>query len=151
LILGVFFAFLIGIGVENQVHLPTQIEAYRNDAYILRLRETLRREFLSLAHHQPGALDVRAENRRTRLKEIMDRLEESPPKELHLHDGPAGTGRLVGLGHPSLWGEAQKTIWLLVSEIPGGSLEITAIPGDDQTQSEVPAEATEEPTSALLE
>ena len=40
--MGIFFGFLIVVGVENQLHRRGQTEAYRNDAYSQQLRETIR-------------------------------------------------------------------------------------------------------------
>lgn len=131
LITGIFLVFLVVIGVENQVHMPAQIRAYQNDAYIQRLRETLRREFLDFTYQRPGALDVRGGNTRIRLKQIMKRLDLNLPETLELFNGPAGKGRLVGWGHPFLGGKAEKTAWLLVPGIPGGSLELRAAPSKD--------------------
>ena len=128
LILGAFFAFLIGIGVENQCHMAGQVEAYRNDGYVQRLREALRREFLAQRHGVSGALDVRSENRGIRLGEIMARLEQPPPERLRVVPGAVGTGRLEGLGHPFLGGKPEPTVWLLVPGCPGGSLDFEAIP-----------------------
>jgi len=127
-IIRIFVVLFIGIGVENQCHMLSQLEAYRNDAYIYRLRETIQIEFHSFTRHRPNALDVRAENSHTLLKEILDRVDLPPPETLQIVDGPAGTGRMMGLGHPFLGGEAQDVVWRLAAGIPGGSLEIEAVP-----------------------
>ena len=111
--------------------MPAQIKAYQNDAYIQQLRESLRKEFLSFTYGRPGALDVQGQNTRVHLKKIMERLNIEPPATLEIFDGPAEKGRLVGLGHPFLGGKAENTIWLLAPGIPGGSLEIRAIPLKD--------------------
>jgi hypothetical protein len=127
-IIWIFVVLLIGIGVENQCYMSSQLEAYRNDAYVYGLRETIQREFHSFVRHRPDALDVRAENTHTRLREIMDRFDLFPPQALRIVDGPAGTGRMIGLGHPFLGEEAQEVVWRLVAGIPGGSLDIEAVP-----------------------
>lgn len=129
-IIGIFLVLLIGIGAENQCHMFSQLEGYRNDAYVYRLRETIQEEYLAFTYHLPNALDVRAENPHIRLKDIMDRLDLQPPETLRIVDsGPVGTGRMEGLGHPLFVGvEAQEVVWRLVPGIPGGTLEIEAVP-----------------------
>ena len=128
-IIGIFLVLLIGISAENQCHMFSQLEGYRNDAYVYRLRETIQKEYLAFTYHRPNALDVRAENTGIRLKEIMDRLDLRPPETLHIVDGPVGTGRIEGLGHPLFLGkEEEEVVWRLVPGIPGGSLEIEAVP-----------------------
>lgn len=133
-ILGLFFAFLVGIGIENQCHMGTVLKAYRNDAYIYRLRDMVWQEFRWFRHNRPGALDVRAENRDVRLRELVERLEIDPPESLRMYDGPVGSGKFVGLGHPALGAEAQEVVWMLVPGIPGASLEIEALGEDDRRQ-----------------
>lgn len=141
LVLGAFFAFLVFIGVENQLQMPHEIEAFRNDAYALRLHDQIRREFLAWQAGRSGALDVRAGSLQTRLGEIADRLDLPLPERLVLKDGPAGEGRLSGRGHPYLGGKPEKTVWRLIPGRPGGSLELDARPEGEET---LPFEGDEE-------
>ena len=131
MLLGAFLAFLVLIGLENQIRMFPQLEAFRNDAHVQRLRETLRAEFQAFRHDRPGALDVRGESNGVRLSQICARLASARPRGLKLLDGPPGLGRLVGRGHPFLGGRARQTVWLLAPGLPGGSLEIKAIPQED--------------------
>ena len=133
LILGSFFAFVLFIGVENQIHMPGDVEAFRNDAYVMRLRDRLRREFLAFQAGRRGTLDVRAGNLETELGEIVHLFDLPMPKDLVLVDGPAGVGRLAGMGHPYLGGRPEKTVWQLTAGHPGGSLELDAF--SEQKQS----------------
>ncbi len=133
-ILGLFFAFLVGIGIENLCHMGIVLKAFRNDIYIYRLRDMVWQEFRWFRHDRPGALDVRAENKDVRLQELVERLEIDPPESLRMYDGPAGTGKFVGLGHPALGAAAQEVVWMLVPGHPGASLEIEALGEDDRRQ-----------------
>ncbi len=135
-ILLVFLMFLLAVGTENQLAMPGQVEAYQNDAYVQRLRETLRREFIAYSYGVPGALDVRGRNNRVRLFEIVERQMRPPPGTLALCNGPANQGTLMGLGHPFWGGEPEDTIWRLVPGAPGGSLELEAAPDTSMRSSE---------------
>jgi len=135
LILGSFFTFLLFIGVENQLHMPQEIKAFRNDAYVMRLRDRIRREFLAFQAGQSGALNVRANNLDTKLGEIVDLLDLARPEALVLVNGPAGVGRLTGMGHPHLGGNPEKTVWQLAAGRPGGSLELDVLPAEEPTRS----------------
>lgn len=132
-ILGIFFLFLLAVATENQIYMPRQVEAYQNDAYIFHLRETLRKEFIAFSYGIPGALDVRGRNKGVQLREIMKRQSLPLPEKLFLSDGPAGKGKLTGLGHPFLGGKPERTTWQLVLGAPGGSLELEAVPATHPT------------------
>lgn len=128
LILGGFLAFLFLVGAENQCAMFGQLDAYRNDAYVQRLREELRAEYLAFRHHRPGALDVRGENTGIRLSQIGAGLAPALPPGLRLLDGTPGEGTLAGMGHPFLGGRAEETLWILVPGPVGAGLDIKAIP-----------------------
>lgn len=128
IILGLFFGFLLFISVENQLNMFREIKAFRNDAFVFKLNQQVRKEFLAFQAALPGSLDVRAGNDQTHLSEIIDRLGMPLPAGLRLEDGPAGRAKLVGLGHPYLGGKPELTEWRLTPGQPGGSLEFEILP-----------------------
>lgn len=130
ILLGLFFGFLLLISVENQLNMFREIKAFRNDAFVFKLNQQVRKEFLAFQAGLPGALDVRAGSGRTRLSEIVDRSGTPLPEGLVLEDGPAGRARLVGLGHPYLGGKPELTEWRLMPGQPGGSLEFEILPAE---------------------
>lgn len=132
IILGLFFGFLLFISVENQLNMFREIKAFRNDAFVFKLNQQVRKEFLAFQAGLPGALDVRAGSDRTRLSEIVARLAVPLPEGLVLEDGPAGRARLVGLGHPYLGGKPALTEWRLTPGQPGGSLEFEILPAQGE-------------------
>lgn len=132
ILLGLFFGFLLFISVENQLGMFREVKAFRNDAFVFKLNEQVRKEFLAFKAGKPGALDVRAGNDRTRLSQIVERLGAPLPEGLVLEDGPAGRGRLLGLGHPYLGGRPEWTEWRLTPGRPGGSLEFDILPAQGE-------------------
>jgi len=111
-----------------------EITAFQNDAFIAKLREAINKEFLAYTYGIPGALDVRAMSRSIRLVHIIDRLNDSLPRTLHIEDGVPGNGILIGLGHPFLGGRAERTVWRLIEGRDGGSLELEATPYHKEAQ-----------------
>ncbi|MEW6440468.1 MAG: hypothetical protein AB1640_05970 [bacterium] len=138
LILGSFFGFLLFIGFQNQLRMTDEIEAFRNDAYVMRLRQVVRTEFLASRAGRAGALDVTARIGTAQLGQIIAKLADTRPEGLLLEDGPAGSGRLTGLGHPFLGGRPERTVWRLVAGRPGGTLEIEAHPEQEPARERLP-------------
>jgi hypothetical protein len=134
ILLGLFFGFLLFISVENQLSMFREIKAFRNDAFVFKLNQQVRKEFLAFKAGKPGALDVTAGNDQTRLSQIVERLGTPLPDGLVLEDGPAGQGRLLGLGHPYIGGRPEWTEWRLTAGRPGGSLEFDILPAQGEPQ-----------------